>query len=480
MRRKANLLLTACAATVVALVAAALGVTSAAAAGAQPFAFLAPGFTQALYATGLPFAGGVAFAPNGDPLVAFGSLYRIDSSTTVTQNGSTIHPTTQHSANLGLGLANSLDGSVYANLLGQGVVKIDPGTGSVIAGPFGAAGNELGIALDPQTHNLVYAGSDGRFYFVSPDFSTQGVFSTQVAYSDGIAFDPTGSFLFTSSGGMLAVLDRNNNLVQQIALANGACCTDGIAFHSVSPQFVISNNTDGTITRYDFPGNDYTKAPAQSILASGGFRGDILQVAADGCAYLMQGNTRFADGTVTNNGSLVQLCPGFAPPVGGPPPDGYLQFTLSSAMIDLYDQTGTKLTATSSSPGTVPSEHGPIPVTNRTYTFSVAGGTSTIWTTCTNDNLNCSIVGIQYDSKQKTTPTQDLLSVQYYRGDGGYTSLNQQVYIGNEFEQAEWNAGPNTTTLKHVRPSPATSQTLPGMVLLQIWTKNGNVVFNHS
>jgi hypothetical protein len=283
--------------------------------GVLPFASLAPGFTQSLYATGLPFAGGVAFASNGDPLVAFGSLYRIDSSTTITQNGSTIHPTTPHSASLGLGLANALDGGVYANLLGRGVVKIDPGTGNVVAGPFGAPGNELGIALDPQTHDLVYAGSDGRFYFVSPDFSTQGVFSTQAIGADGIAFDPTGNFLFTSSGGRLDVLDRNNNLVLQIALANGACCTDGIAFHSLSPQFVISNNTDGTITRYDFPGNDYAKVPTQSLLASGGFRGDLLQVGTDGCAYLVQGNTRFADGTVTNSGSVVQLCPGFAPPV---------------------------------------------------------------------------------------------------------------------------------------------------------------------
>jgi hypothetical protein len=210
-------------------------------------------------------------------------------------------------------LANSLAGGVYANLP-TGVAKIDPTTGNVLAGPFGAPGNGLGIALDPKTTNLVYVGSDGKLYFVSPDLSTQGVFSTQAISADGIAFDPTGSFLFASSSGQLTVLDRSNNLIQRIALASGACCTDGIAFHGVSPQFVISNNTDGTITRYDFPGNDYSRVPTQSLLASGGFRGDLLQVGGDGCAYLMQSHTRFGDGTVTNNGSLVQLCPGFAPP----------------------------------------------------------------------------------------------------------------------------------------------------------------------
>ncbi len=296
---------------------AAAQVTQAHAAGAQPFAFLAPGFTQALYATDLPFAGGVAFAPNGDPLVAFSTLFRIDSHNIITRNGSAIHPTTAINPPqaLGLGIANSVGGGVYANMPGQGVAKIDPATGAILGGPFGAAGNELGIARDPQTGNLVYAGSDSAYYFVSPDLTTQGSFSTVHASADGIAFDPTGNFLFASVGGGVTILDRHNHLVQTISLANGACCTDGMAFHSASPQFVISNNTDGTMTRYDFSNNDYTQAPTQSIFASGGFRGDILQVGQDGCLYLMQGGTRFDDGTETSAGSLVQICGGFAPPL---------------------------------------------------------------------------------------------------------------------------------------------------------------------
>ena len=122
-----------------------------------------------------------------------------------------------------------------------------------------------------------------------------------------------------------------------------------------------------------------------------------------------------------------------------------------------------------------------MPVFLRSYTFSVAGSANTtIWTICSTDDLNCSISGVQYDAGTKQTPTQNQLSVQFYKSEGVYTSLNQQVYIGTEWEQAQWNRTANTTTLMHVRPDPATSQTLAGMVLLQIWTNKGNVVFKHT
>jgi hypothetical protein len=100
---------------------------------------------------------------------------------------------------------------------------------------------------------------------------------------------------------------------------------DGIAFKATAPKFVVSNNGDGTITRYDFPGDDYTQTPTQSLLAAGGFRGDLSQVGPDGCLYVTQAGTRFDDGTVGSTNSLVRICSGFAPPPGagteGPPGD---------------------------------------------------------------------------------------------------------------------------------------------------------------
>ncbi|HEX8091506.1 MAG TPA: HYR domain-containing protein, partial [Blastocatellia bacterium] len=62
--------------------------------------------------------------------------------------------------------------------------------------------------------------------------------------------------------------------------------------------------------------DDFTQAPSQSVFASGGFRGDLTQVGPDGCLYVTQNGTRYNDGTVTNENSLVRICGGFAPPPG--------------------------------------------------------------------------------------------------------------------------------------------------------------------
>ena len=68
-----------------------------------------------------------------------------------------------------------------------------------------------------------------------------------------------------------------------------------------------------------FPGGDYTQPPLASTFASGGFRGDLLNVGVDGCIYATQGRhavasdhgTRYDDGTETTEDSLVKIC---APP----------------------------------------------------------------------------------------------------------------------------------------------------------------------
>jgi DNA-binding beta-propeller fold protein YncE len=114
---------------------------------------------------------------------------------------------------------------------------------------------------------------------------------------DGIAFDPTGNFLFMANdvpSGRLTIVDRSGGLVQQV---NMSVNPDGIAFHAATPKFVVTNNTNGTMTRFGFPGNDFTMVPVQSVFASGGSYGDLAQVGPDGCLYAAQGGgTRYDDG----------------------------------------------------------------------------------------------------------------------------------------------------------------------------------------
>ena len=287
----------------------------------QSFLFLQAGFTQSIFGVSPSFMGGVAFAPNADPWVDMcngdgGAMTRFDGSTTAVVNGTTIHPGSVSSSSAGCGLTNGLNGDLYTNT-SSGVRELNPNTGAAIGGPLGPPGNSLGIAPDPVTGDLVYVGSDGTLYKVDEALTTSSTFSTVATgdFVDGIAWSPDGNFLFLSNRiptHQLTILDRSGALVQNVPMAPEP---DGIAFHASSPKFVVTNNTDGTMTRFDFPLDDFTLAPAQSPFASGGFRGDLGQVGADGCIYLTQSGTRYDDNTVTAENSLVRICGGFAPPI---------------------------------------------------------------------------------------------------------------------------------------------------------------------
>jgi hypothetical protein len=293
------------------------------AASGQSFTSLQNGFTQELYGLSNAFDGGVAFAPDGDPLVdecqGSGSrLHRYDSQVLLpSQNGTgTLHPETVFPSNAGCGLTNNPGGGIYSNTSG-GVVKLDPNNGASVGGPFGGAGNALGITTDPTTSNLVYVGSNGTLLSVDPALTTAGTFSSALTshFVDGIYFDPSGQFLFASdrTSDAVAVVARDGHLVQSIPINHEP---DGIAFHTQDPKFVVTNNTDGTMTRLDFPANDYSQSATVSTFASGGFRGDLTQVGPDNCLYLTQAGTRFDDGTIASQNSLVRICPGFTPPPG--------------------------------------------------------------------------------------------------------------------------------------------------------------------
>jgi len=52
------------------------------------------------------------------------------------------------------------------------------------------------------------------------------------------------------------------------------------------------------MTRLDFPANDLRGVPTQTLFAAGGFRGDFIQPGPDGCLYVTQVSTRYADGSL--------------------------------------------------------------------------------------------------------------------------------------------------------------------------------------
>jgi hypothetical protein len=291
---------------------------------ALPFLFMQAGFTQEVWAPSPEFMGGVAFAPDDDVWVTNcsffnGTLRRFDAQSTVVVNGTVIHPQILNQASsVGCGITNHPDGFLYSNT-SLGVTRQNANTGLPAGGPFGPGGNALGIAPHPLTLELAYVGSGGEIFAVDPAFTTSRTLSTAVqgSFVDGIFFDPSGAFLFTATrtgGFRVSIIDASNgNLVQHVPLASEP---DGIAFHATAPKFVVTNNTDGTMSRLDFPGDDFTQPPVVTLFANGGFRGDLSQVGSDGCLYLTQNGTRYDNGTVTFENSVVRVCGGFDPPPG--------------------------------------------------------------------------------------------------------------------------------------------------------------------
>jgi hypothetical protein len=314
------------------------------------FASVPEGFTQSIFGYSTASLGGVAFAPNGDvwsDSCAFhgGTLLRFP------LQGHPATVTTGTPNLTGCGLTNHPDGKLYTNT-DQGIVAISNPMSSDVtptaSAPIGAAGNALGITVDPQTKRLVYVGADCglqavnsltcTIYSVDPAVSepsssifgganAQPLDRSVASYVDGITFDPSGNFLLLSTRAhwngdgyvnfpALTILNRAGNVVQQFSSYSCGVensCTipepDGIAFHAGSPLFVVTDNTDGTMSRFDFPNNNLTQTPTFSQFASGGLRGDLSQVGPDGCLYITQGQ-----GQPTKD--IAQICGGFAQPTG--------------------------------------------------------------------------------------------------------------------------------------------------------------------
>lgn len=205
-------------------------------------------------------------------------------------------------------------------------MRVDADTGVSTGNAFGPSGNRFGIATDPQTSDLIYVTGPNCFaglpgscdvFTVDPDSGAASLFVALpgIEFIDGIAFDPAGSQLFLSnfSGRTVIVVDRDapgarsGTVNRHIPIPN---TPDGIAFHV--DGFLVTTNVDGTISKIVLGPPDVV-----STFASGGGRNDLSQVGADTCLYTTQDFfTRFDDGTVTADSSLVRICPGFIPPLG--------------------------------------------------------------------------------------------------------------------------------------------------------------------
>jgi hypothetical protein len=158
-----------------------------------------------------------------------------------------------------------------------------------------AAGNTgafYGLKVAPNG-NLVYnAGNTVREY----DFatSTSSLLYNSGTFIDDVAIAPNG-YIFAAALGdcTIRVLDPFGALVNTISSGH---CADGSAFGAGA---IFGNNTDGTVTRYDFAGPNFSGAFTTSVIVeNGGCYHDFGAVGPDGRFYLDVDCVHYPDGTV--------------------------------------------------------------------------------------------------------------------------------------------------------------------------------------
>ncbi len=186
------------------------------------------------------------------------------------------------------GLTFAKDGRLYATDLGENsVVELDPTNAvklrSVISGRTG-----YGIATDPISGDLFIAGTNGVIYRISDFTNGPGIVAPYFnLLADGLAFGPDGSLYAanaSSVGGASNIFRIGGTSTSQPPSATVIAqvpTSDGMAV-SIDNTFLVTNNNNGTISKIDL------KTFTQTVIVSGGSRGDFVTVGSDGCLYVTQ------------------------------------------------------------------------------------------------------------------------------------------------------------------------------------------------
>ena len=199
-------------------------------------------------------------------------LRQFDLATTNTVNGTAIHPFTilpSSAGNSSRYRQSSEWRSLYQSRTGgTGVRRLNRSTGAIITTGFGTGTNGIGITVDPQTGNLVYATGSG-FRSVNPaPVTTETVFST-VGPPERLSrrrlrwhcFRSDWKFSFrrrSSQQCSLTIIRRDGTLVGESQWLVGPMVSRSMP---PAPKFVLVNMNDGTIQRLDFPNDDYEQVP---------------------------------------------------------------------------------------------------------------------------------------------------------------------------------------------------------------------------
>lgn len=279
-------------------------------ASADQYSYLEPGLTQDIFTGPLPadWGPGFSWSAAGNLILRSNNMmseYSLTDDAVV--NGTAVHSYTSHAVSglsSGYGTTNGLDGYVYANSSsGLAQVNISTWTATVLPG---SAGGYYGVGTLPDGR-IVYSDSGGstNIYVYDVGAGTNTLIYNAGSFVDDLAVSNTGEiFLAVLGVPRVDVISNTGAVINSFAVTHPA---DGIAFGGGS---AYGNNTDGTITRYDFAGPGYTGAVTETVIASGGAYGDLASVGPDGFFYVSQwGNIHWDNGTTTYSQAIVRIGP---------------------------------------------------------------------------------------------------------------------------------------------------------------------------
>ncbi|TLS75688.1 hypothetical protein FE236_09000 [Mariprofundus erugo] len=218
---------------------------------------------------------------------------------------------------LGYGMTNGTDGYIYGNSP-FGLYRIDPI--SWTATRVAPNGYYYGIGTLPDGR-IVNEASGGNLVFAyDPATNIQSLFHNPGTFIDDLTTTDTGHVILAAlSAAQVRVIDSHGAFVNagRINGYTGSGRPDGMAYGDGS---IYSANTDGSISRTDFSGPDFTGRATETIVAAGGFYGDLSSVGPDGSFYISTNGLRYDNGTTAGGWGVVRISKagGFSTPPGVP------------------------------------------------------------------------------------------------------------------------------------------------------------------
>jgi sugar lactone lactonase YvrE len=233
----------------------------------------AQGFAVSTFATGFGFPLGIAVTNAGNVLVADGTIKNFASDT---DNQTAASATNTGTGAFGLTSGNGL---AYATGSVGGVTALN-NNGSVNHVVTNNTGG-FGITFDPVSGNL-FVSTDG-VTIVNPTTGATHVLVSAGFFTDGIAVSNDGQTVYVTNESN-AIFGYNTTTGAQVFSANlGNVGPDGVAVGTGSlAGKLFSNNNNGTIVEIDLATN------TQTVIATGGSRGDFVTVDPNGSLLLTQ------------------------------------------------------------------------------------------------------------------------------------------------------------------------------------------------